>query len=176
MKRALALLSLLAIVLPASAFATDLKGLWGPGYFRPEAPVGVRVWMSEKIAADLGLGFSSGDDASGESLTDYTIDLGLPIVVASAGDANFFVRPGLTYSSDESDYGGTIGVDAMTTFALAASLGVEYFFTDRFSAQVAHGVYWASSEPPVGDSMSQIATEDFGISSVGFHYYFGGSK
>jgi len=29
---------------------------------------------------------------------------------------------------------------------------------------------------PVGDSMSQIATEDFGISSVGFHYYFGGSK
>jgi hypothetical protein len=175
MKRAFAMLSLLAVVIPASAFAKDMKGLWGPGYFRAEAPVGVRVWMSPTLGLDLGLGFSSGD-AGGEDLTDYTVDLGLPIVMASAGDANFFVRPGVLYTSDEDDFGGTIGVDATTTTAISASLGVEYFFTERFSVQAAHGVFWASSEPPVGDSSSQFATEDFGISNIGFHYYFGGSQ
>ena len=60
--------------------------------------------------------------------------------------------------------------------SISGSLGVEYFFTDRFSAQVAHGIFWASSDPPTGDSVTSFATEDFGISSVGFHYYFGGSQ
>jgi hypothetical protein len=170
MKRVLALMSLLAVVLPASAFAVDTQGLWGPGYFRPEAPIGARVWFSEKIAGDIGLGFAS-SDATGDNLTDWILDVGLPIVVAETGNTMFFVRPGIAYES--------VAVnpdDDATAFSISGHLGVEHFLGDRFSVQVAHGVTWQSIEPPTGDSISQFFSEDFGISSIGFHYYFGGGK
>ena len=170
MKRALAVMSLLAVVLPASAFAKDMKGMWGPGYFRPEAPIGVRIWFSEKLAGDLAFGISS-SDATGDNLTDWVVDLGLPIVVANAENTMFFVRPAFAYQSVAVN-----SSDEITAFSISAQLGVEHFFAERFSVQVAHGITWQSIDPPTGDSITEFFTEDFGISSIGFHYYFGGTQ
>lgn len=177
----LAVLSLATMVAVPSFAAVDLKGKWGLGYQRPEAPIGARIWLSEKMGLDLGLGFVSSDNnPTGESQTEYAVDLGLPIVLASAGSANFYVRPGFGYASSK-DYDYTTppvkAVDA-TDFWVTGDLGVEYFATDNFSLQVAHGLIYNSHDTDLtgGQKTSTFGTEAFGISSIGFHYYFGGSK
>jgi hypothetical protein len=58
---------------------------------------------------------------------------------------------------------------------VSGSFGVEYFFTDRFSIQAAHGLVFKSVDPDkAGGKYTEIVSEDFGLSNIGFHYYFGG--
>jgi hypothetical protein len=59
--------------------------------------------------------------------------------------------------------------------AISADLAVEYFFTDNFSLQVAHGVAWTSTDPDQTgiDNITGFTSEAFGISNIGFHFYFG---
>lgn len=167
------LLAALAVVALASpSFAKDVKGLYGLGYVRPEAPVGGRVWFTDQVGFDLGLGFASSDE-SGENRTSFTIDAGVPLVVANSGDANFFVRPGLTFNQTPTPV--TADPDNKTTqFWVSGTLGAEYFFTDNFSIQAAHGLAFKSVDPDqAGEKYTEITSEAFGISSIGFHYYFG---
>ncbi len=167
--------ALALVALAAPSFAKDVKGLYGLGYVRPEAPVGGRLWATDKVGFDLGIGFSSSDE-SGDTQTSLTLDAGVPFVVASAGDANFFVRPGFTYNQTPLPVGGTNPDpdNKLTQIWVSGTLGAEYFFTDNFSIQAAHGLVFKSIDPDkAGDSYTEIASEAFGISSIGFHYYFG---
>ncbi len=163
------------VALAAPSFAKEVKGLYGLGYVRPEAPVGGRLWATDKVGFDLGIGFSSSDE-SGDTRSSFTLDAGVPLVVANAGDANFFVRPGLTYAQSPLPVGG-VNPDPdnkLTQLWVSGTLGVEYFFTDNFSIQAAHGVVYKSIDPDkAGDSYTELASEAFGLSSIGFHYYFG---
>ncbi len=154
------------------AFATNA----GLGYFRPQAPVGGRVWFNEKAALDLGIGFTYNKPDGGDSQTSFVFDAGVPYVVATSGAAKFFVRPGFTYASSPSPV--VAAPDNKTTqFWVSGSFGVEYFFTDRFSIQAAHGVAFKSVDPDqAGTKSTAFETEDFGLSNIGFHYYFGGTK
>ena len=85
----LAVLALTAM-LAVPAMADPAAGKWGLGYFRPEAPIGIRYSFSEKSGLDVGLGFGS-DEASlfkggvvtSENLTNYTFDIGVPFVMAN---------------------------------------------------------------------------------------------
>jgi hypothetical protein len=160
---AAAMLALSAV----SSFAGDLK--YGLGYFRPEAPVGGRVWLNDKTALDAGLGFSYDKvDGAADASTGYVFDAGLPFVLASSGSAKFFLRPGFTYASASP----AVGNDA-SQFWVSGSFGVEYFMTDNFSVQAAHGLVYKSVDNGTVKSTS-IESEDFGLSSIGFHFYFGG--
>ena len=47
----------LALVAVSAAPAFAAAGQYGLGYFRPEAPVGGRVWFTDKVAGDVGIGF-----------------------------------------------------------------------------------------------------------------------
>ena len=159
----------------AAEAAKELKGMWGPGYFRPEAPVGVRFWISDKVGADLGIGLSSSEyynieAEDTETKLAYRIDFGLPIVAAGVENTVFFIRPGVLYASTPID---GYPDDSMTDLWISASLGVEHFVSSRLSVQLAHGFYYYSHDPGTEDSdtSSGFATEDFGISSIGFHYY-----
>ena len=167
------LFAALALVsLAAPAFAKDVKGLYGLGYVRPEAPIGGRLWFTDKVGFDLGLGFSSSDE-SGDTRSSITLDAGLPLVVANAGDANFFVRPGLTYNQSPAPVVSDPD-NKQTQFWVSGTLGAEYFFTDNFSIQAAHGLAYKSIDPDqAGDSYTELTSEAFGVSSIGFHYYFG---
>jgi hypothetical protein len=163
---ALALVALSA----APSFAASTK--LGLGYFRPEAPVGGRAWVSEKIAIDLGVGFSLFSPDEGESESAFVVDGGVPIVLQEAGNAKFFLRPGFTFASspeptvDDAD-------NKLTQFWVSGSFGVEYFFTDNFSIQAAHGVLFKSVDPDAaGGKYTEFVTEDFGVSNIGFHFYF----
>ncbi len=163
--------ALVAISAP-SAFAA--AGTYGLGYFRPEAPVGGRIWFSDKVAGDLGIGFMSISPDGGDSRSAFVLDAGIPLVAAESGNAKFFVRPGVTYASSPSPV--LADPDNKTTdLWVSASFGVEYYFTDRFSVQAAHGVVYKSVDPDqAGTKYTELASEDFGLSSIGFHFYFGG--
>jgi hypothetical protein len=170
----LAAVAALSAMFAMPSHAVTLDGKWGPGYFRPEAPLGIRWWLNEKLGLDGAIGFTS-DDASGDRRTDFRFDAGVPIVLAGMGDnTKFFVRPGLRYASTPAPT-GLEPDNKQTSLGLTGTLGVEHFFTDRFSVQVATGVIIDSVDPDAaGDSHTTFASEDFGISSIGFHYYFGG--
>ena len=160
-----------ALLLTVSAVPSFAgAGQWGLGYFRPEAPVGGRFWFNDKVSADVGVGFQSLSPDVGDSQSAFVLDLGVPFVVAESGAAKFFIRPGYTYGSQ--DLGGTN--NQTTQFWISGSLGVEYYFTDSFSMQAAHGVRYTSVDSDQAGKWTTFESEDFGISSIGFHYYFGG--
>jgi hypothetical protein len=168
----------LAMAVPAVSHATDMTGKWGVGYFRPQAPVGIRWWASPKIGIDLGVGFDSFSPDKGSSTTAFNIDAGVPIVLHSMDTVHFFFRPGFTWSTDGQDESKGPKV---TTFGVSGSLGAEYFFTPSFSIEAAHGIVYTSvntkdnlATPHVDTTDSHFMSEAFGISDVGFHYYFGG--
>ena len=168
-----AALALVTTAVAASvAMAQPAAGKWGVGYFRPEAPLGARFWFTPKVGGDLGIGFASTSQSGAPSTSNWTLDLGVPINMGNAGNAYFQIRPGFAYNSDDN------GVNTPTTMALSGSLAVEYFFTDNFSLQVADGIVWSSHDfdAPGVNNETRFATEDFGISNIGFHYYFGSKK
>ena len=170
MKKALFVLGvmMLAMSLAGPAMALkEMKGMWGPGYFTPNAPVGIRYWLAPKAAMDVGVGFYTAD-LDGKTKSGFAFDVGVPFVLAGGESTLFFVRPGIEFSSDPVN-----ADDSSTTFLVRGSLGVEHFFSDRFSVQVAHGLYYQSYDPgiPDSDTSSSFNTEAFGISSIGFHYY-----
>ncbi len=154
----------------APSFAEGTK--LGLGYFRPEAPVGGRAWLSEKIAVDLGVGFDITSPDGGDSQSGFIVDAGVPIVAAESGNAKFYVRPGVSFASTPEPT--TAEPDnKVTQFWVSGTFGVEYFFTDRFSIQAGHGLVFKSVDPDdAGGKYTQIVSEDFGLSSIGFHFYF----
>ncbi|MFN8588994.1 MAG: hypothetical protein U0704_14480 [Candidatus Eisenbacteria bacterium] len=168
--------SLFAIALVAVSAVPSFaaQGMYGLGYFRPEAPVGVRAWFSEKTALDLGVGFNLNSPDGGDSQSAFVLDAGLPLVAAESGNAKFFVRPGVTFASSPSPTEDDAD-NKTTQFWLSGTFGVEYFFTDRFSVQAAHGVLFKSVDPDkAGTKYTELTSEDFGVSNIGFHFYFGG--
>lgn len=172
LKKSLWIAAVLVAVSSTSAFAA--AGTYGLGYFRPEAPVGGRVWFSDKVAGDLGIGFRSISPDGGDSQSAFVLDAGLPLVAAESGNAKFFVRPGVTYASTPTPVLGHTD-NKTTDLWISGSFGVEYYFTDRFSIQAAHGIVFKSVDPDqAGGKYTELASEDFGLSSIGFHFYFGG--
>lgn len=167
MKRAVMIVGILGLMASLAAPVMAAKGMWGPGYFDPNAPVGVRFWAAEKVAIDVGLGLEQqkfGDD----SALKFAFDAGVPFVIAGNNTTMFFVRPGILFISDPINKD-----DAATTLWVRGSLGVEHFFSDRFSIQAAHGLYFENYDPGIkgSDSVTSFGTEGMGISSFGFHYY-----
>ncbi len=175
MKKAVLVLSVLALALAlvGPAAAKDMKGMWGPGYFTPDAPVGIRYWLTPKAALDIGIGFSQREivtdlEGNTETKTGFTFEAGVPFVVASDDNTFFFIRPGFEFANDPVN-----ADDSSTTIRIRGSLGVEHFFSNRFSLQVAHGIAFQSYDPGTkgSDSSTTLGSEAFGISSLGFHFY-----
>jgi hypothetical protein len=184
MKKTLFVIALLSLAVAAPSWAKDVKGLYGLGYFRSEFPIGGRAWITDKVGADLGIGFSilssdnPGNPGAEGKATSYGVDLGVPFIVHGTDNALFFVRPGFSFASSPNPVLGGLDNRA-TSMWVSGSLGVEYFFTDHFSIQAAHGVAYKSVSPGSkakdlgAKSYSSIGSEAFGISDIGFHYYFG---
>jgi hypothetical protein len=167
MKKLIAAAALLMLTVPAIAGAVELKGMWGVGYFQPSYPLGARIWVAPNWGIDAGLGFlNQGGDAP--ELTQFGIEIGAPIVFANTESAIFFFRPGFEWADLDND---------ASQWALNFDLGVEYWFTPNFTVQAAHGISYTSVTqdfgPPVGEQTgTQLATDAFGLTSIGFHWYF----
>jgi hypothetical protein len=169
---------MLATVVPS--FAEPPKGAWGVGYHGENFPLGIRWWVSDKVGLDFGLGFDNGFvPATGNNKTAWGIEIGAPIVMAGMGDETiFYVRPGIDYRSIPNPLPGPPPNpdNDETIFGITGQLGVEHWFAKRFSLQVAEGIAYYNIDPGVGGSHSAFQTQAFGISNIGFHYYFGQGK
>lgn len=183
MKKIVTLLAVLAVATMAAipSFAAPVKGTWGVGYHNPDFPLGARIWMSDKVALDLGLGIDNEFNAIADgNKTSWGLEFGVPIVLAGMNDdTQFFVRPGIDYRTVPNPIPAGPNADLNNTasfFGVSGQLGVEHWFGKRFSLQAAHGIRFENENPGVGGSHSAFVTEGLGISDVGFHYYFGGGN
>lgn len=194
MKKGLIALALAALVLPAAAHAQrDLTGKLALGYWNPDAPIGGRYVVSERVALDLGLGFAQflGDDPTTADPTDTKKNLqlhiaaGVPFTVVKRDRVNFFIRPGVLFRFIPT-YNQATGADpyekkSETETEITGILGAEWFATDDLSFSVGHGLKLenrkgvSANDQTTGDVESESflsGLEALDITSIGFHFYF----
>jgi len=176
MKRLIALVALVLVVDAGVAAAQEhYKGALG--FHTSDAPLGVRWWLSNKFAFDAGVGFGSQEFSTGPSTTvsvsNFTVDLGLPIMLRSWDKVHFAVRPGIGYHSQE--VFGTSNNDI--TLTIAGELEAEVFLADNVSISASHGIAFQNFDPadPTESSTTDWGTTGANFTSLGFHVYlFGG--
>ena len=151
------LICMVAIALIASAGAALAQGpthnSGGLGFHNSDAPIGIRWWLNgQKIALDAGVGFGSTDTGT-ETLSNWALDLGVPIALKTWDKVHFMVRPGILYESRDVIVGP--GTDTDTDLIIQGELEAEYFIAD----------------PPVGSSTTNWTTFGNNFTEVGFHVY-----
>jgi len=149
------------------------------GFHRVEAPIGIRWWLNgQKIALDAGVGFGS-TDLGAESVSNWAIDLGLPIALKTWDKVHFMVRPGILYESQEefdpTPPPGFDTKDTGTTLTVLGELEAEVFLAENLSLSASHGIAIENTNPAFGGSSAtnwQTIGENF--TQVGFHVYLFG--
>ncbi|UCE03429.1 MAG: hypothetical protein JSW67_04360 [Candidatus Latescibacterota bacterium] len=208
MSRVIRILSvtLLFMALATTAFAQSanqrVEGMKGVGYFQPvsgtDVPpiVGVRYWMNDGMAVDLGagIGFRNNQeytDASSATQTtsffDFAFDIGLPVVMHGEENMIVYFRPGVTvagiqaFDQTASASPGDKGYDMGFRGELA--VGGEFFLGQlgwpnlSFSGQIGLGVDVMNFGTTEADTDVSFSTSlnDVNITSsgsLGFHIYF----
>jgi hypothetical protein len=150
------------------------------GFHRIEAPIGIRWWLSgQKIALDAGVGFGS-TDIGDESLSNWAIDLGLPIALKTWDKVHFMVRPGILYQSQE-EFSPTPPpgeTDTQTALTVLGELEAEVFLAENVSLSASHGIGIVNTNPAFGgSSTTDWSTFGANFTQIGFHVYlFGPGK
>ena len=197
MKRnVLAVLALAATLATAisftSAFAashtednSDHAAMGGLGFRSSEAPIGVRWWFSKQVALDAGVGFTSeklnysdiNGDPANESLTSFSVDLGVPFALKTWDKVHFLLRPGFTYTSAD-DIDLFIGTDGefkekRNTFSVTGEFELEVFLAKNASISASHGAGFASTKLDIDGQESDTIFGTFGsnFTTLGFHVY-----
>lgn len=173
-----------------------LVGKKGIGYYSSEAPLGVRYWMSDAMAVDVGVGLDMATKADNpntpsavedETLFNWAFDVGLPFVLHGEENMIVYFRPGITLVGDNVfDSSATAQPNDKVydiAFAGGLSLGGEFFLGQfgwpnlSFSGQigvnfnvVSPGASGAESTFNFGSTFDDVSIVDTG--SLGFHIYF----
>lgn len=150
----------------------------GLGFHSTAAPIGFRHWVSEKMAFDLGVGFSSAD-AGDETLSDFTIEAGLPISMKKWDKVNFMLRPGILYNTEDFFFdadGDPLTADTkekINTFGIMGEFEVEVTLAENFTVSAAHGLAYSSTKLDVSgaESVSGFGTTGNNFTTIGFHVY-----
>ena len=186
----------LMVAVSSSAFAQTanqrLEGSTGVGYFNSVAPVGVRHWVNDGMAVDVGVGVDYKNNqvapsAATTSLFDYAFDLGVPVVMHGEENMIVYFRPGVTLSGVQG-FTGTNATDQDakgydTTVRGEVALGGEFFLGQfgwpnlSLSGQVGVGVDWMKPRADGVDSSVQFSTSTTGVDitksgNMGFRLYF----
>ena len=188
LKRTFAVALAALFVLPFAVQSKDMTGKMGLGYFSSDAPVGGRIWLGERAAVDLGVGFemkdvyfsANGGTPTKEKATSFWFEAGVPYVVYPGDRANFFVRPGVVFGQlDDRVYGTGALDETWTQITISATLGAEVFFGEQFSLEAGHGIAIdmlsvpdAVGAPRGGETETTIRSFDASVTYLGFHFYF----
>ncbi|HEX5131937.1 MAG TPA: hypothetical protein VFX92_05560 [Candidatus Krumholzibacteria bacterium] len=178
------------IALPVSSRAQETEVAGEPqhyngalGFHSVTAPLGGRWWFGgQRVGLDAGLGFRSSPAPSyDERLSDWALDVGVPIVVKHWDRVHLLFRPGFLYESDEQQTStppDPFGTDDETTLSITAELEAEVFIVNNFSVSASHGIGFSSVSPAGGgDSETTFGTLGNNFTNIGFHiYFFGGSQ
>jgi hypothetical protein len=182
----------LLVAVSSSAFAQTanqrLEGTTGVGYFNSVAPVGVRHWVNDGMAVDVGVGvdFRNNQVAPSNattSLFDYAVDVGVPVVMHGEENMIVYFRPGVTFSGVQGFTGTADEKGYDTTVRGEVALGGEFFLGQfgwpnlSLSGQVGVGVDWMQPRQDGADSSVQFSTSTTGVDitksgTMGFRLYF----
>ncbi|MBU2501829.1 hypothetical protein KJ682_10920 [bacterium] len=167
------LITLSALLVTGSALAADRTGEFALGFNNSDAPVGLRYFFSENVAADLGLGLES-QDLGDESATSLWVEFGVPFVLYDYDSSFFFVRPALTFASlDDRIYGTGSIDDTWSVIALRLNLGAEVRLAERFGLTFQHGLGLTSTSPPGdGDNLTSFGTFGENATEAGVWFTF----
>jgi hypothetical protein len=156
----------------------------GIGFHNVEAPLGMRWWLgnNQTVGLDAGLGFlSSPANGYDERLSDWAIDVGVPILLKSWERFHLIFRPGVMYQSEEVQVTSPpdpFGTDDQTTLTIAAEIEAEIFLVKNVSVSASQGIGLRRVDPAGGgDSQTDFGTFGYNFTNIGFHIYcFGGSN
>ena len=191
----------LMVAVTGSAFAQTanqrLEGTTGVGYFNSVAPVGVRHWVNDGMAVDVGVGVNFQNNqsfvdntgvAATTSFFNYAFDVGLPIVMHGEENMIVYFRPGVTLAGvqdfvGDSSVAGDGAKGYNTTVRGEVALGGEFFLGQfgwpnlSLSGQVGVGVDWMQPRGDNVDSSVQFSTSTTGVDitksgNMGFRIYF----
>ena len=203
MKQSLALLICVLAISALSASPAHAKqpiGDIGLGYTTSNAPVGIRMWFSEAMGFDVGLGllFNGEEDApetrddpdDRQTTVDFALDAGFMYAFANKENSKLYIRGGLNldrrYARGQNDNNEAID-SSILTLTISAWAGAEFFFTEwgfpELGLQGAVGLGFQNisgpdrDDPQPDDSDWTFGTLTTGLSLVGtavlgFHYYF----
>ncbi len=176
----LSAMAVLAFVLMAGiASAQPVHEMGALGFHDPDAPLGVRWWLNDKVAIDAGFGVGSTEHINPDvHLSHWALDFGVPIMLKSWDQLHFIVRPGLLYESQEviTDNGPPVITDNDTMLQFGAELEAELFLERNFSVSAAQGIAIVNTDFAGGPSVSDWSTTGGNFSHVGFHVYLFGGK
>jgi len=188
MKRSLRVFALLAGSLIAAAHspahADTQASRFAIGFHSIDAPVGVRMWVTDRIGVDLGLGFvqqkNPGQVDPTLTLTSVTGEIGVPIALKTWERASLLLRPGFQYTH-QNDYTVDFLTDAIVKFNdtvinATGELEAEIFLAPRVSVSASTGIqyHWIKTDVPDAVSESDLSLVGSDFSSLGFHVYLGG--
>jgi hypothetical protein len=190
LKRILAIAAFATILIPATSHAVDHKGQWAAGYYDFDAPFGLRYQFGEKTAFDFGFGVDSfsgsdADEPGAKSFVTVNVEAGVPITMVKTDRADFFIRPGLLYTSIPWQLDNDINPvsdERSSDVQFKLHLGAEWHVTDNFSLSAGHGINIDNNHGVIVGSVNNVkpksttsfSTEPFAITQIGFHWYFGG--
>jgi hypothetical protein len=201
MKRTMRVLGIaITMLLLASAALAEnanqrVVGKKGVGYFSGVAPVGMRYWMNDGMAIDVGVGMGldtkipvpASPTNETTSFFDFAFDVGLPWVLHGEENMIVYFRPGVTVAGEQQfDTGTAMVLDDKayeTTIAAQLGLGGEFFLGQlgwpnlSFSGDVGVGVEIVNPAVDGVDTDVNFATfkNDVNVvntGSIGFHIYF----
>lgn len=166
-------------------------GKKGIGYFNGAAPVGVRYWMNDGMAIDIGVGLDVDTKVpvgiTDTSFFDWAFDLGMPWVLHGEENMIVYFRPGVTLVGDQifDATTPTVADDKTynTEFDVNMGIGGEFFLGQlgwpnlSFSGQVGVGLQIVSPGGTGQDTDVNFFTTVDNVNvvntgSIGFHFYF----
>ncbi len=180
---AAAVLSLCCVLVATPARADDESHVMhhkgGIGFHESAAPLGVRWWLgSEKVAIDLGVGFSSDPSFlyAGKHLKSFAISAGVPIVIQSWSRVHVLFRPGILYQTQQVLVAApptAFSTESQKTLHVSGEIEGEAFLLENFSVSASTGIAYESFDPGSGaDKENSFGTIGGNFTTVGFHLYF----
>ena len=180
---AAAVLSLCCVLVATPARADDeshaMHHKGGIGFHESAAPLGVRWWLgSEKVAIDLGVGFSSDPSFlyAGKHLKSFAISAGVPIVIQSWSRVHVLFRPGILYQTQQVEAAApptAFSTESQKTLHVSGEIEGEAFLLENFSVSASTGIAYESFDPGFGaDKENSFGTIGGNFTTVGFHLYF----
>jgi hypothetical protein len=148
--------------------------------------IGIRHWISDRVAFDGAVGFSTIKAEAGPPTADiaeglgFTFDLGVPISARTWDKVNVIVRPGFGYamaSLKDRTTATPPNEDTATLMRYSAEIEVEWMLAERLSISASHGIAYVTFKLEDNDSpaneltASGFATTGANFTALGFHVY-----
>ena len=157
----------------------------GLGFRTLDAPIGLRWWFTDQVGLDAGVGFEStkvnftdvNNNPADETLSKFSIDVGMPWALKRWDKVHFLLRPGVLYTTEDDADLFFISDGAFkekrNTITVTGELELELFLAKNASISASHGVGFVSTKLDLAGQEADTFFGSFGsdFTTLGFHVY-----